>query len=156
VKHNTIAFGFPDILFGPDDVFEQLHARMDDADAELVLGLYPATEPADVDMVDLDNTGHVRGIFLKPKSTTLSFTWTCAVWRPGFTEIMHDAVKAAHASAESSPSAYEGLDAQGDFPVGAVIKRAIEANLRVCGVAFEDQTFLDIGTPRSLARALRR
>jgi len=151
VKNDTVAFGFPDILFGPDDVFDRLLRRLEDANADVVLGLYPAVASGELDMVDVDKAGRVVGMLLKPKSAPLTFTWTCAVWRPRFTEFMHRFMQEERAKGDRASLAYEGIDAQGDLPVGAVIKRAVEENLQVHGVIFPDDTFRDIGTPRSLA-----
>src|SRR5688572_29373642 len=40
VQNKLIAFGFPDILFTPNDVFKQLLERQMSTNADLVLGLY--------------------------------------------------------------------------------------------------------------------
>ena len=47
------------------------------------------------------------------------------------------------------------IDPQGDLPVGAVIQAAIRKGLRVDGVTFPTGTYIDIGTPGDLAKALR-
>ena len=47
------------------------------------------------------------------------------------------------------------IDAQGDVPVGAVIQAAIRNGLRVEGVPFPDETYVDIGTPDDLVKACR-
>ena len=44
VKNDTVLFGFPDILFGPDDAFERLLNRLHESEAEIVLGLFPELE----------------------------------------------------------------------------------------------------------------
>jgi dTDP-glucose pyrophosphorylase len=153
VKNDIVAFGFPDILFGPDDVFVRLLTKLKEVPADVVLGLYPAAASGELDMANVDSTGRVAELLLKPKSTDARFTWTCAVWRPRFTEFMHQFVQAECAKGDTGPLAYKGIDAQGDLPVGAVIKRAIEEDFPVHGVVFPDDSFLDVGTPRSLASA---
>ena len=60
VRDAIIAFGFPDILFQPDDAFVQLVAKQDASNADIMLGLFPADSPQKVDMVDLDEKGRVR------------------------------------------------------------------------------------------------
>lgn len=154
VKNEPVAFGFPDILFGPDDVFERLRTRLRDTDAAAVLGLYPTDNPAAMDMVDADDEGQVRAMVLKPKTTTLKYTWACAVWRPVLTEFMHEFLMAERAKALEAAGSYSSIDAQGDLPVGAVLKRAVEEGHLVHAIAFPDQRCLDIGTPGNLVEAV--
>ena len=47
------------------------------------------------------------------------------------------------------------IDAQGDIPVGAVLRAAIHAKLKVEGVRFPTGRYLDIGTPQALSKATR-
>ena len=42
IQNNVIAFGFPDILFGPEDVFIQLLNYQVTHHSDVVLGLFPA------------------------------------------------------------------------------------------------------------------
>ena len=42
LKNSLVAFGFPDILFGPDDAYCQLLQRQAAVHADIVLGLFPA------------------------------------------------------------------------------------------------------------------
>jgi glucose-1-phosphate thymidylyltransferase len=154
VRNDMIAFGFPDIVFGPDDAFERLASELRTTGADIVLGLYPTTEPSSMDMVDVDQTGRVRSMVLKPETTTLTFTWACAVWQPSFTDFMHASMKEARDNYASSRSSLQAIDAGGDIPIGAIVKRAVDAQLRVHAVTFPDHTCLDIGTPRNLAEAV--
>lgn len=155
VANSIIAFGFPDIIFGPDDVFEQLLTRMRDTNADVVLGLYPAQDVRQTDMIDLDAAGRVRSMVLKPPSTTLRYGWACAAWTPAFTRFMHDFVKQERGKAAHDSTAYRLIDAQGDLPMGAVLKAAVEQGLLVYGVAFPSDTWLDIGTPKHLIEAIK-
>ncbi len=54
-----VLFGFPDILFEPADAFLRLREQAGRSDAAVVLGLFPAREPEQVDMVDVDPTGRI-------------------------------------------------------------------------------------------------
>ena len=156
VASQTVAFGFPDILFGPDDVFERLLGHLHRTDADIVLGCYPAHDVRQLDMLDIDDHGRIRSIDLKPQTSALRFSWICAVWSASFSQFMHDYVGRERASTGGEAPAYHGIDPQGDLPVGAVIRAAIEKGLRVHGVTFPDETFIDIGTPENLAQALRQ
>ena len=85
-----VALGFPDIIFGPDDAFEQLLARQAQSKADIVLALFPAHQPHKADMVDVDADGRIREIQVKPARTHLRFAWVIAVWTPVFTQFMHE------------------------------------------------------------------
>ena len=154
VHQDLVAFGFPDIQFGPDDVFERLANSLRETAADIVLGLYPALDVRTMDMVEIDGEGRVRSLVLKPLETHLRYTWTCAVWTPAFTEFMH-AFVASERSRPASSETYRGID-RWDLPVGAVIKAAIECGMRAYGVPFDCESYLDVGTPDHLVEAVRR
>ena len=153
VRERTIAFGFPDMLFGPDDVFARLLRRLEETNADVVLGLYPAHNCRLMDMVDVTDDGVVRSIVLKPERTDLRYAWICAVWAPAFTELMHDFVANERKAADRRQTTYADVDAQGDLPFGMVIKTALHSGLRVWGVTFPEESYIDIGTPADLVRA---
>ncbi len=149
VRHSVVAFGFPDIILGPADVFDRLLTRMDVGDADVVLGLYDVTDPRQSDFVELDGIDRVRDIHLKDPASKLPYCWACAVWAPVFTEFMRGEVQRHRDNAAAS---YSVIDAGGDLPMGLVFKQAVEAGLKVVGVRFEGQRWNDVGTPRSLLR----
>jgi dTDP-glucose pyrophosphorylase len=154
VRNRSVAFGFPDILFGPDDVFVRLCGRLEGTGADVVLGLYRAHDHRRMDMIDVDAAGQVRAIILKPAASPLRYAWVCAVWKPAFTECLHEFLAAERARPERDRTIYRDMDAQGDVPVGAAFAFALAKGLRVHGVVFDEETYIDIGTPTDLARAV--
>jgi glucose-1-phosphate thymidylyltransferase len=76
------------------------------------------------------------------------------VWGPTFTQFLHDFVPSDEAR-QCRRQKEHPIDPQGDLPVGAVIQAAIRKGLRVEGVTFPTGTYIDIGTPGDLAKALR-
>src|SRR5262245_49372262 len=66
VQNNTVAFGFPDILFESENPFAQLLEAQKSSEADVILGLFPADDPQKLDMVDCDEFGCVRGIVRRP------------------------------------------------------------------------------------------
>jgi dTDP-glucose pyrophosphorylase len=154
VREHTIAFGFPDIQFGPDDVFTRLLDHLNARSADIVLGLYPAANVTAMDMVDIDESGRVRALVLKPRATELRYTWVCAVWQPAFTEFMHAFVVSDRV--KSDRSAYGDIDAGGDLPIGLVIKAAVEHGIKAYALRFDRESYIDIGTPDDLAEVIRR
>jgi glucose-1-phosphate thymidylyltransferase len=153
VRHNVVAFGFPDIMLGPPDVFDRLLTRIDVGDVDVVLGLYDVVDAHQSDMVELDEKTRVRGIYLKDTTSVLHHCWGCAVWSVGFTEFMHDAVREHR---NHTAGSFGTIDAGGDLPMGLIFKQAVEANLKVVGIPFEGQHWTDVGSPRSLLRMAGR
>jgi hypothetical protein len=155
VGNDLVVFGFPDILFGPDDVFERLLQKLREANADIVLGLYEAQDTRSMDMVGIDEHGRVQSIILKPPATDLRYGWVCAVWSPLFTEFMHSFVRSERGKDAADKEAYRHIDPQGDLPLGAVLKGALEAGLRMFGIQFPDDSYRDVGVPDHLVEAVR-
>jgi glucose-1-phosphate thymidylyltransferase len=153
VQDALVAFGFPDIIFQPDDAFVQLLARQAATDADIVLGLFPAYQPQKMDMVELGDDGRVYQIVIKPHQTHLRYTWIIAVWTPVFTRFMHEHL-AAIQKANEQDIVGDNASEQRELFVGDVIQAAIHDDLRVETVLFPDGTYLDIGTPDNLVQAI--
>jgi glucose-1-phosphate thymidylyltransferase len=145
VRHATVAFGFPDIIFQPDSAFVQLLERQSQTSACAILGLFPAEQSHRIDMVDWDNNGRVRQIVTKPRDTHLSHSWCVAVWTPIFSQFLHQYVAAHKGTAGIKP----------EISVGQVVQSAIESGLDVEALPVSDKPYLDIGTAEDLARAIR-
>src|SRR3970040_1574143 len=69
VRHATVAFGFPDILFESDDSFVRLLERQAAGNADVTLGLFPANHPSKEDIVDFNVNGEVRDLILRPSGS---------------------------------------------------------------------------------------
>lgn len=149
VRTNVVAFGFPDIMLGPPDVFGQLLTRMDRGDADAVLALYEVTDPRQSDMVSLDEDNRVRALFLKDATSNLPFCWACAVWGPRFSEFLHDTVQDHRDRAVGS---FGTIDAGGDLPMGLIFKLAVDAGLRLVGIPLQGEHWTDVGSARDLLR----
>ena len=154
IKDATVIFGFPDILFEPEDAFVQLLSRQSATRADVVLGIFPAIHPRKMDMVDWDKEGRVRGIQIKPSQTDLRYAWIIAVWTPVFTKFMHECVVNELALDLRTKSEGNFGNKQEMF-VGDVIQRALDYKLGVECVCFSTGTYLDIGTPGDFMRAMK-
>ena len=153
IQDSMIVFGFPDIIYQPKDAFIKLLKKQEETGAEIVLGLFPAHQPRKMDMVDVATNGHVRRIVIKPKRTDLFYTWIIAIWTPSFTRFMHDylTVRELKNSQEKSSSKNSSLK---EIFVGDIIQIGIEKGMRLDTVLFPDGTYLDIGTPEDLEKAI--
>ena len=154
VKDSMVVFGFPDIIFQPDNAFVQLLARQAVTNADIVLGIFPAHQPRKMDMVDVDANGRIREIQIKPDRTDLEFTWIFAVWTPVFTDFMHEYILTGAKQIHKTRTSLKGED-QHEMFIGDVIQAAIDNGLLVESVIFSDGSYLDIGTPADLVKAVR-
>ena len=155
VKDKVVAFGFPDILFRPKDVFAKLLKHLERPGVDVVLALFPAHDSKSQDMIDVDRRHCIRAIQLKPRKTRLKYGWVCAVWTPAFTEFLHHLLHQVRKGQKRGLIGNRRIDPQGDLPVGAVLKEAVRANLKVEGVIFQTGRYVDIGTTRSLSLVQR-
>ncbi len=147
VQDAVVAMGFPDILFQPDDAFVRLLGRLETSNADVVLGLFPTEEPQKAGMVEFDAAGRVYKVIEKPPQSQLRYMWGIAVWTPVFTQFMHEHLAGILALSSLAP--------QRELPIGDVIQAGIDNGLRVEAEAFPEGTYLDIGTPPDLVRAVR-
>ena len=94
VRNATVAFGFPDILFEPEDGFVKLLRRQSASRADITLGLLPSNPPPlKEDRVDFDDDGNVRKLILNNSESRLRYGWFIAVWDSTFTQFLHDYVR---------------------------------------------------------------
>lgn len=143
VAEARVALGFPDILFEPSDAYVHLLGHQDATGSEIVLGLFPTDQCAKTDMVELDRTGRVRRLVIKQPDAGLTYTWSIAVWGPEFSQYLHDFVR----SRAPEPAGHEHY-------VGNVIQAAIDDGMKVAAVPFPQGSYLDVGTPEELKRAV--
>ncbi|MFO0774923.1 MAG: hypothetical protein U0172_09685 [Nitrospiraceae bacterium] len=154
IQNQVVAFGFPDILLEPADVFSPMLAQLDTGQRDVVLGLFPAGHDCRaMDMVAYDEAGTVQSITLKPDTTTLHYAWACAVWTPAFTEYLHRFMRSEAMQRRAGLGGATRIDAGGDIPVGAVFKVAVDDGMRVGCIPFADGHYTDVGTPADLMRA---
>ena len=129
----NVAFGFPDILFEPQDAFVTLRHQLNNSEADIVLGLFPTDTPEKMDMVATDDQGHVTDIQIKPSTTALDLTWILATWTPRFSTFLIENHNGSH--------------------LGHAFQLAMADGFTIDTVSFRDGRSLDIGTPDDLARA---
>jgi len=144
VGEAPVAFGFPDVLFAPEDAFARVDHRRREHRAALSLGLFPAENPATTDMVDFAPDGQVRAIEVRPAHTRLTLCWLIAVWDRRFSGWLTERLGQA-----GMPESHEP-----ELQLGALFEEARAAGLPVVAVPFPGGGYLDVGTPEGYARAL--
>jgi glucose-1-phosphate thymidylyltransferase len=148
VRGARVAFGFPDILFGPRDAFAQALQQLAATGSDLVLGLYRA-HPGYSDLVAIDPAGRVLELVINQSETKLNLAWVFAVWSPAFTEFLHDYLRTPRTSAQQPGTALPA-----ELSVGHVVQAAIREGMQTSSVVFPQHDYLDVGTPEGLQQAL--
>lgn len=145
VRRSLVLFGYPDILVEPRDAFARLVSKQRGTGADLVLGLFRAGDPAQMDMVRVGE--RVERVRIKPSAEREEYTWMLAVWGPAFADFLHQDLRRRVEGSGGEPA---------ELYMGEVIDAAIRAGLEIEHVTFEEGSFLDIGTPENLRTAIEQ
>jgi glucose-1-phosphate thymidylyltransferase len=134
----TVFFGMADTIMQPVDVFKTSY-RQAQPDDDVILVLFPTKRPEKFGMVRTDSDGRVIEIVDKPVQTDLTEMWGCILWRPSFTEYLHESVN------------QHGIS---DF--AAIMNHAIEEGFKFRGVHITDGVYIDLGTYDEIMEMDRR
>ena len=132
VRQKTVFFGMADTIIEPQDAFSRAWASAEDED-DMMLVVFPTTRPEKFGMVRVDDAGRVLEIVDKPRQTTLTEMWGCIIWRPRFTEHLHECV------------------ARGATDFALILNQAIAQGLRVRAFPVRDGSYADLGTYEELS-----
>jgi glucose-1-phosphate thymidylyltransferase len=154
VQEAMVTFGFPDIVFQPDDAFVRLLAQQEASSADIVLGLFPADQPNKMDMVELDGHGNITQIVIKPHETDLHYTWIIAAWTPCFSQFMHEYLLAKGKNSKEIEATAD-VGGEQELYLGDVIQSAIDNRMKIDTVLFSEGNYLDIGTPDDMVKAIQ-
>ena len=127
VRGRTVVFGMADTIIEPLDVFGRAWSAAH-PETEVLLILFPTTRPEKFGMVRAAADRRVLEIVDKPKQTDLNEMWGCIIWRPRFTEHLHECVRA-------------GVS---DF--ARILNGAVTCGMRVTAHTFTDGSYMDLGT----------
>jgi glucose-1-phosphate thymidylyltransferase len=137
-RGKTVFFGMADTIMLPKDAFARAYATTGPED-DVVLVLFTTERPEKFGMVRMDDDQRVVEIVDKPRQTDLTEMWGCILWRPRFTEYLHDCVS------------QEGIS---DFAL--IMNNAIAAGMRFRGVHMVGGTYIDLGTYDEIIEMDRR
>ncbi len=142
IRSAIVAFGFPDIIVQPDDVYQRLLPSLMNTRADVVLALFPSAQPEKFDMVATSKSGYVTNIEIKNQDCKFENAWVCAVWKPSFTEFLHRWTRQWKRTTEPF--------------LGNAMQAAISHGMQINSVKFSHGKVLDIGTTDDLALAQNR
>ena len=156
VKDDIVAFGFPDIIFRPQDAFNPLLDKGFSSSADVVLGLFRAPQPYELQhMVDFDSSGRVSGFQINPSQTALRYTWVIAVWKPKFTRFLHEYVSSITRTFRKGDTLNTDSMIE-EISMTRVFEAALHKGLVIDSISFKEGFFLDIGSPENLERTAQR
>ena len=148
-KDNLVAFGYPDILFEPQDAFSQLKKKQVETKASVVLGIFPIRpDQRWKDILAFGENQKVQTIALAdPALAKQRLGWAIALWTPEFSLFMHeflmDAVK------QNRLTAPDGRE----YVLNHVFQAALDSGMVMESVVFDSGFVLDVGTPEDLFAA---
>jgi glucose-1-phosphate thymidylyltransferase len=138
IQGKTVFFGMADTIVQPFNAFDCAY-QASAADDDAILVLFTTDYPQKFGMVEMDQDGRVARIVDKPSKTHLTEMWGGIIWRPKFTEFLHDCVRQREIA---------------DF--AQIMNYAISEGLRFRGVHIRDGVYVDLGTYDEIAELDRR
>ena len=135
-RGKIVFFGMADTIMQPGDVFARGHRAMA-PDDDVLLCTFPTGSPEKFGMVRSDGR-RVLQIEDKPKKTDLTHMWGCILWKPSFTEYLHDCQR--HNIA--------------DF--ARIMNMGLEIGMRFAEQRFDQGDYLDLGTYDEIMELDRR
>lgn len=150
-KHNLVAFGYPDVLFGPEDAFSHLTRKQRETNASVVLGIFPIRpDQRWRDILAFGKGGKIQTIALKePTAADARWGWAIALWTPEFSLFMHEFLLE-----EVKQNRFTAPDGN-EYTMNHVLQAALEKGLSMEPVVFDSGFVLDVGTPEDLLAAQR-
>lgn len=148
IRDKTVAMGFPDIVFHPEDAFSSLIDHLSTSDDDVVLAISPHNDPTRVDMVEFDANGRISDFIIKHDTTDLKYSWFIALWKPVFTRFLRDFTDDHIRSDMDRIRDRDGH--MREIYIGDVIIAGIRAGIKTGHVIFEEGRYEDIGTPETL------
>jgi glucose-1-phosphate thymidylyltransferase len=117
----------PDTIIQPKDVFIQGLPLLDSYD--VVLFLFPARTPKKFGMVKYLSNKRVLEIIDKPERTDLRYMRGCVIWKPNFTEWLHEQIEHKNVN---------------DF--AHIMNSAIQVGIPFGGALIDRGNFIGLGT----------
>lgn len=137
----TVLMGMPDTIIEPSTALARLLRVHETWNADLSLGLFPTDTPAKFGMIGIDDDFNVTEHTDKPAETDLRWLWGIACWEMSFMELLHKEI----------PDVREETK---ELVLGSLFDLALDRDLVVKGLPFENGRYIDVGTYDDLRRAL--
>ena len=140
VDGDHVCLTLPDTVFSPKGAVAEIWTEIRSSEVDLVLGVFPTSEPENLGPVRFSEDGSVIEVQDKPARTEMRNTWGMAIWSPRFTSFLSDQTqKWANA-----------VDTTKEHSLGEVFDAAVRSGFRVRCVNFAKGSFIDVGKPEGL------
>ena len=147
-KDSLVAFGYPDILFGPDDAFNSLIEYREKTQADVALGVFPIRKDQRWDICSFGKDGRMNVVSVpNPPPDLQRLGWSIAVWTPRFSSFMHEFLDTAIHTRQ-----FIAADGK-EYVMNHIFQAAIDQKLRIEHLVFDRGFVRDIGTPSELIAA---
>jgi glucose-1-phosphate thymidylyltransferase len=150
-KNNLVAFGYPDVLMGPEDAFCHLIRKQGESKTSVVLGIFPIhAEQRWKDILVFGEGRKVKTIALKDRtSANQLWGWAIALWTSEFSLFMHEFLL-------EKVKQNKFVDPDGkEYTMNHVLQAALDSGVSMDHVVFDSGFVKDIGTPDDLLAAQR-
>ena len=150
-RRNPVVFGYPDILFEPNNAFARLIEKQHETNSAVVLGIFPI-KPGQRwgDILRFSADGRMETISLaNPTAADPLWGWAIAYWTPEFSVFMHEFLR--DAVNQDKLRAADGKE----YTMNHIFQAALDAGMAMDHVLFESGSVLDVGTPSDLLAAQR-
>ena len=140
IREKEVYLGFPDMIMSPTDAMSSLSKAKDNSSASVILGAFPANDPAKVDMIDIGPNNELLDMVIKDPDCTYRYAWIIACWMSDFTEYLNNLFCTGKL-----------LSHDGETYIGSVFLSYLKAGHGIDVWPIERGEFIDIGTPDDLA-----
>jgi glucose-1-phosphate thymidylyltransferase len=137
-RGKNVFFGMADTIMQPVDVFARTFQSANHSD-DVVFAVFPTDQPHKFGMVRYDEHGKVLEVVDKPVKTNLKEMWGCMIWKPRFTDFLHEFVTVQHI---------------GDF--ARILNLAIQDGFLMRAIVIPGGNYLDLGTYDEILEMDRR
>jgi glucose-1-phosphate thymidylyltransferase len=127
IRGKTVFFGMADTIMRPVGIFSTARSLLQ-PDDDLAMVLFPTKHPEKFGMVKFEK-GQVLEIIDKPEQTDLNYMWGCMIWKPRFSEFLHESVSSS-----------------GTADFATVLNDALRTGIKMRAVSFDEGEYIDLGT----------
>jgi glucose-1-phosphate thymidylyltransferase len=135
LNDKTTCFAMPDTMFSPPNAFQSILKKLEDKNADLVLGIFPTDEAMHFAPVELDEDERIIHVWEKPAIPLFNNAWGIAVWTKKFWDFFKS----------QSDLLEPGMS------ITNVFDRAAKSSLKVYGIYFKDGWYKDVGRIDSIS-----
>jgi glucose-1-phosphate thymidylyltransferase len=128
IQNKTVFFSMADTIIYPRDMLKKAYSERK-IDTDIILCLFKTNQPENYGMVEIDECGEkITKIIDKPQLTALEWMWGSIIWKPIFSEFLHDQVQNFE-----------------NFDFASILNQAIDQGLRFSPYEIYNGQFIDIG-----------